>query len=140
VTTLYGLWYPDYSASGPGSAVYTSRDDAEAVARATQGEVIELALDPPLDEQERRYIRPGEREYHVSMDTDGNGADALELYSKDGPTGECIVCARRFGTSCWATSEKHAIKIANECRGRWLAGGSRTGAKTGIGDWVKAIL
>lgn len=136
MTTLYGIWYADYSNSSCGDAVYSSVDQARAVARATGGDVIELELDPPLDVKTQALVRPGECEYHVGMDASGDDASARENYSEDKATAREFLSVRidpktgkpdRFTGRTWAQDEKHAIKIVNERRTRWIAQGSRVG-------------
>ena len=110
------------------AAVFTEHDRADAFARANDGYVDEYDLDPPLGEAEQRHLRPGEHFYDVTMDVDGQDAEAWEDWSTS--TDRYLQCrinkewqAQRLSGSCWATSEEHAIKILNERRGFWLAQG-----------------
>lgn len=139
---VYGVWYADYSNSRVGGAIYTDRDIAEAVCCETEGDLLEFDLDPSLEESTRRYLRPGERFYSVSMDINGNDAEAWPKYPKSDTPDESDAVSKdgkHFSSACWATDEKHAIKIVNERRGGWLAGGSRIGRLPGAPYWNKAI-
>lgn len=106
------------------AAVFSNRDDANALAYTIDPSgVYELELDPELSEAEKRHIRPGEYAYNMAMDTDGNNAQAWETWRE--PANELWARndLKRLSSSCWATSEQHAIKILNERRSAWLAAG-----------------
>lgn len=128
--TLYGIWYADYSNSYVGDAVYTSRDDADAVARASNGDIVEFEVDPPLNKKTHKLRRPGERFYHTAMNCNGHKAQAWDSYPSELHPAEDMSVrvnkggeVERFNVACWAEDEKHAIKIANDRRTQWIAAG-----------------
>lgn len=132
MSRLYGIWYADYSNSSVGGAVYSSRDDAVAVARETGGDVAEFDVDPLLSEKAKKLRRPGERFFNVTMLPDGNEAQAYEEYpAEELPDESSSVRVTAAGEvvrttfSCWASDEKHAIKIANDRRRQWIAAGEQ---------------
>ena len=132
IETLYGIWYADYSNSSAGDAVYSSRDDADAVARATDGDVICFELDPSLDAVAQKLRRPGERFYAVAMSRSGKESQAWAKYSAEESPDETVSVrvskagkVERFNASCWAADEKHAIKIVNDRRTQWIAAGEQ---------------
>ena len=142
MTVLYGIWYADYSASSVGPAVYSSRDDAEAVCRTSDGLLVEFEVDPPLDEKEQKLRRPGGRAYRVGMDAEGKGADAPAYYNSTEHDAAISIRvwdghAQRFNTQTWAHDEKHAIKIANDHRTQWLASGGPLPSRINEYGWGK---
>ena len=119
------------------AGVFSNRDEANAWARANNDDVDEFDLDPPLDEQAKRHIRPGLSAYSVAMDHDGNGAQVWEQWVD--PDESIAANGHRFNTECWASSKEHAIKIANDRRIQWLAGGKRLGKALNYG-WRAALV
>ncbi len=135
--------YSDTSVTG----VYTSRDDANAVARTgDDGYVEEYDLDPPLTEKQARHIRYGESVYNVTMDLDGNDSQVNEHWVSEVHDGlrvrvDSDNVARRLSGTCWARSEEHAIKIVNDRRSQWVAMGSLVGGLAGRDtNWRVALL
>lgn len=105
--------------------VYTKPDHADAVARAKDGYVEDFEIDPALDEDAVRHLRPGERLYQVLMRRDGQEARAWPQWSGDADMYLSANYAHHnIVGRCWATSEEHAIKIVNDRRIAWLAAGS----------------
>jgi hypothetical protein len=146
MTTVYVVEFGAYSDSYVGG-VYTSEDEANAVARTNDGYVSSYELDPPLSEAERRHLRPGECVYRVSMGADGNDAQANPHWGPE-PSGDLSVrvdsdnVARRLSGDCWARSEEHAIKILNDRRSQWVAMGSLVGGQVEprVSGWYVALL
>lgn len=125
------------------AAVFTNEDQAAAYARANDGTVGHFDLDPELGEDEKRHLRPGQHAYSFSMDYDGNQAQAWEIWKDPDESLRVRVSGGkpvRLAGGCWASSEKHAIKILNEKRTGWLIGGQRVGRPTNTTSWFEAIL
>ncbi len=123
---MYGIEFGEYSDRYMHEAVYTSRDDAYAVARTGGGIVLEFGVDPPLAAEAVRLRRPGERFWYVHMRQDGDGASANEEAPKIDDDHEASAASERyngFTTRCWARDEVHAIKIGNDRRLGWIAAG-----------------
>ena len=149
MTTLYTVWYPDYSNSSPGRNVYTNRDHAYAEARAGNGEVVELQVDPPLSEKVARYVSPGMTYWEIAMGY-GDHRDTPSVFESTpeevSPADGFSVAPdrQRISTGCWARSREDAMKIANERLTRWMANGNLVygpveddGRRYG---WMKALL
>ena len=143
---VYVVTFGGYSDSYVGG-VYTDRDNADAAARANDGYVESMELDPPLSEAEQRYLRPGEHIYSVSMNVDGSGAQASEVWSVESGVPELRVrvdsnnVPRSLSAICWARSEEHAIEILNDRRSQWLAMGALVGGGYGRNlYWHTALL
>lgn len=123
LTDIYLVECGEYSGRYVAGAFRTA-EEADAAARAWDGYVTEVDFGE-LGDKEKRFLRPGERQYHVSMDSDGNNAEASATWS----AAEDLLSVRirdekpqRFSCTCWAPSEQGAIKILNERRSAWLAG------------------
>ncbi len=145
MTTVYVVEFGAYSDSYVGG-VYTSQDEANAVARIDGGYVSSYELDPPLSEAEQRHLRPGEHGYQVSMGMDGNDSTINEIWGEvsDGLSVRLNSDdkARRLSGSCWARSEEHALKIMNDRRTQWIAMGSLVGGQVEprVSGWYVALL
>lgn len=114
--------------------VWSDEDNADAVAREYDACVMDFDLDEPLSEKAARLKRPGIRTYHVTMEArSGQYARAQPIFQQTDLDERSCSNGTLFGTGCWATSEEEAIKIANDRRTAWLAGGAETrGARRGL--------
>lgn len=134
MTTVYIVECGEYSGRFI-AAAYDNQDWADAYARANDGCVLEIEIEETLEEEAKRYLRPGERYYWVGMNRDGNDAQAWPQWNEKKATAPETFGVqkggRRIVTGCWASSEEHAIKIVNDRRSRWLAVGGPEGTIEG---------
>ena len=140
---VYGIWYADYSDSSCDSRVFSVREDAVAVCRATGGSLLEFNVDLPLKGKEvaMRAIHPGESVFWVALDG-GKTEVREEEGSLPKDSDYLIVRTLRDGThrlvlTTWATDEQHAAKIMSERRAKWIALGSKVGRPNQHG-WRRA--
>ena len=117
--------------------VYTVRDNADAVAREHDGRVEKHLIDPPLSDEEKRRMKPGERLYHVRIAEDES--IAWPMWVPEPPTNDLQASLEQGAVvgQCWARSKKHAIKIINDRRLSWIAAGSPLNGKKRPGGWRK---
>lgn len=133
---LWGVWYADYSNSSVDERVFSAREDAVAVCRASGGLLQEFELDTPLDDKERaqRAIRPGESVYWCGIDL----VKGARMEVREEPEKSAVAAAdylsvrigkdgipRRLIMETWATDKQHAAKILSERKARWIALGSQ---------------
>lgn len=127
--------YSDYRVVG----VYSSRENAEVVCKAIndrrpcyQAEISEWRFNPGTTE-----INQGMRIYSVRMLRDGSVEEVKSHeFSGFDIGGEVRLWRRKSApywrgkdvedclcVTCWATDDRHAVKIANEHRSQWIAMG-----------------
>src|SRR5262245_5421955 len=121
--------YSDYGVN----AVFDSRELAEAMIRGRDGYSIEEFV---LNPGEQQY-RAGQSLRSVTMRHDGSGVVVCDFGFAMEPSEDRIFIEQEQGwepgpraivafvleCDVWSKDETHAIKVANERRGQWIADG-----------------
>ena len=112
------------------AAAFTNEEYALAYAAVEDGYV---ELDQPLNEKDERIRQRSEYIYHVRMLINDSGNLNATSYKAFLSEGDVLVA------SVLARSSEHAIKIINDQRSAWLAGGKRLGTPNNYG-WAEILF
>ena len=123
--------YSDYSVNGVFSTRELAQDYADAFSHDGYGGEMYVS-EETLDPGNTSFHKMGRKVHRVIMDRDGN--TRLVALGKNYELTDNESCSYLFNSnhsmtdivldvSCWATDEKHAVKIANELRAQKIASG-----------------
>jgi len=115
--------YSDYHVVG----VFSTKENADRIAELTDGYVNEWKIDPGIGE-----LNQGREPYSVGMEKDGTvlyvsrniWSYSLRITGKPTVVRSCANPEGVLSGITFATSEEHAVKIANEIREQRIAEGN----------------
>lgn len=120
--------YSDYGVVGIFSTKELAQEYKDAFDSSDYGH--ELFIDEEiLDPGNTSFHKMGRSVYRVLMDRDGNTQEVVREENRFLTYGESNANINNWNNNiclyvlCWATDEKHAVKIANEIRVQMIANG-----------------